>query len=177
MSSPITIERPGELSLRSLMQAPSARDLADDRIVVSKWGFEVAQALNFAYEPIDFAGEVCEVIRFEVRLNNSLLAMVGSMMTTYATFVHSDVEIRPRFDEAGQFGVTATVTPRRDGDAAEALNASIVRLADGSTRFTLVDPRWRGQSVTLHPRRGSLEVVGVLSRSHKLTGKYSRRRF
>lgn len=177
MTSTTVIESPAELSLRMLMLAPSARVQADDRIVVSKWGFEVAQAFNFAYEGVEFEDTVCEAIQFEVKLNNRLLAMLGPLLTYYATFVHSDVDIRPRYDDAGVFGVTATVTPRRGSSPAETLNAAITRLPDGSTRFTLVDPQWRGQSVTLLPKQGILEIVGVLSRSHKLTGKYARRRF
>ena len=176
MSPVVSIDHPESLSLRAIMQNPAPSHQHHDRIVVSKWGFEVATAYNFDYEAVPCGDALGEAIRFEIRLNDVLLTMVGSLLTYYATFAHADVEIRPRYDVGGRFGVTATVTPRKVGTTAETLNAVAARLPDGSTRFTLTDPRWNGQSVTLHPGRGSMEVIGVLSRSHRLTGRYARKR-
>jgi hypothetical protein len=173
---PAAIERPSDLSLRAVMQAPRPKDAGNDRIVVSKFGLDVASAYHFAFESVDVGGEASEAMHFEIRINDVLLKMVGPLLTHYAMFAHSQVSIVPRLDGMGQFGVTATVTPIAPGHEAEVLNASAQRLHDGGVRFTLTDDRWSGQSVTLHPAKGNLELVGVLSRSHKLTGKYSRRR-
>jgi hypothetical protein len=172
----VMIERPAELSLRSVMQDPRPKDGGNDRIVVSKFGLDVASAYDFQFEAVDVAGEPCHAMHFEIKVNDVLLKMVGPLLTYYATFAHSQVSIVPRLDEQGRFGVTATVSPLKAGSAAEVLNASAHRLGDGGTRFTLTDPQWSGQSVTLHPAKGAMEVVGVLSRSHKLTGRYTCRR-
>jgi hypothetical protein len=172
----VLIERPSELSLRRVMQDPRPRDDGNDRIVVSKFGLDVASAYHFHFEEVELGGETSHAMHFEIRVNDVLLKMVGSLLTYYAMFAHSKVSIVPRLGPDGRFGVTATVTPLQADAAAEVLNAEAHRLGDGGVRFTLTDPRWSGQSVTLHPGKGAMEVVGVLSRSHKLTGRYSRRR-
>lgn len=172
----VLIERPSQLSLRAVMQDPRPRDAGNDRIVVSKFGLDVASAYHFHFEDLDVSGEVTHAMHFEIRVNDVLLKMVGPLLTYYATFAHSRVSIVPRLDAEGRFGVTATVTPLQPGSEPEVLNAAAHRLGDGGVRFTLTDPRWSGQSVTLHPAKGAMEVVGVLSRSHRLTGGYRRKR-
>lgn len=172
----VIIAHPRELDLRHLLLSPLCRPGSAERLVVSKLGLEMAIAEGF-HQVLGQDGEsVQEEIRFEVRLNDTLRRFIGPLAGFYGKFWQSSVVIQSRFDESGAFGVSATVTPHGHPDASEVLNARVERLRDGAYTFTLTDARWRGQSVTLDPQRGTVTVTGVLHPTHQLSGRYALRR-
>lgn len=165
------IDHPRDLDLHGLLLGPAPG--GGDRLVVTKLGVEVAQASGFAVDRDDQDGGPMEAIQFDVQLSDFLRPIIGRLLAFYGRFWHSRVTIRSRYDAAGRFGVTAVVVPHDDPAAKEVLNAKVEKLANGTYRFTLTDPRWRGQAITLDPRRGRVGIVGVLGPYHVLSGRYA----